>query len=155
MLYGARVTAAFDELRRRLAEISDLGRAASLLGWDQQTMMPPRGAAGRAEQLATLDRITHEKFTSPEIGRLLDELADFEQEHPADSFEASLIRVTRRDWEKARKVPTELHSEMTRASSLAHAVWVQRAQGERLRRVPAGAAQEPRAHPPLHRVLRR
>ena len=124
MLYGARVTAAFDELRRRLAEVSDLGRAASILGWDQQTMMPPRGAAGRAEELATLDRVTHEKFTSPEIGRLLDELADFEQEHPAESFEASLIRVTRRDWNKACKVPTELHSERTRASSLAHAVWV-------------------------------
>jgi len=118
------VTAAFDELRRRLAEISDLGRAASILGWDQQTMMPPRGAAGRAEELATLDRVTHEKFTSPEIGRLLDELADFEQSHPEKSFEASLVRVTRRDWNKARKVPVELHSERRVRRSLAHAVWV-------------------------------
>jgi carboxypeptidase Taq len=118
------VTAAFEELRRRLAEVSDLARASAILGWDQQTMMPPRGAAGRAEELATLGRVIHERFTSPEIGRLLDELADFEQQQPHDSFEASLIRVTRVDWEKARKVPADLRAEMSRASSLAHPVWV-------------------------------
>ncbi|HEY3921470.1 MAG TPA: carboxypeptidase M32 [Gaiellaceae bacterium] len=116
--------AAFDELRRRLGEVSDLSRASAILGWDQQTMMPPLGAAGRAEELATLGRVIHERFTSPEIGRLLDELAGFEQEHPYDSFEASLIRVTRRDWEKARKVPADLRAEMSRAASLGHPVWV-------------------------------
>jgi carboxypeptidase Taq len=118
------MNAAFEELRRRLAEVSDLARASAILGWDQQTMMPPRGAAGRAEELATLGRVIHERFTAPEIGRLLDELAGFEQEHPHDSFEASLVRVTRVDWEKARKVPAELRAEMSRASSLAHQVWV-------------------------------
>ncbi len=118
------MTAAFEELRRRLAEVSDLARASAILGWDQQTMMPPRGAAGRAEEMATLGRVIHERFTAPEIGRLLDELADFEQQQPHDSFEASLIRVTRIDWEKARKVPADLRAEMSRASSLAHLVWV-------------------------------
>jgi carboxypeptidase Taq len=119
------VRAAFDELRQRLAEISDLGKTAALLGWDQQTMMPPRGAEIRAEQLATVGRIAHEKFTSPEIGRLLDDLGDFEQQHDYDSFEASLIRVARRDWRKACKVPAELRAEMSRAASLAHPVWVE------------------------------
>jgi carboxypeptidase Taq len=118
------VSAAFDELRRRLAEVTDLSHASAILGWDQQTMMPPRGAPGRAEELATLGRLIHERFTSPEIGRLLDELADFEQQHPYDSFEASLIRVTRVDWEKARKVPADLRAEMSRAAALAHPVWV-------------------------------
>ncbi len=118
------MSTAFEELRRRLAEIGDLSAAASLLAWDQQVMMPPRGAASRAEHLATLKQITHEKFISPEIGRLLEELAPFEEAHEYDSFEASLIRVTRRDWEKARKVPSELRAEMSRAASLALPVWV-------------------------------
>ena len=77
--------------------------------------MPPGGGSVRAEQLATLDRISHETFTSTEIGRLLDELAPFEEAQPYDSDEASLIRVTRRDWEKARRVPAELRAEMSRA----------------------------------------
>jgi carboxypeptidase Taq len=115
----------FAELQERLAEIADLGKAATILGWDQQVMMPPRGAAIRAEQLATIGRIAHQKFTSPEIGRLLDDLAAYEEQHDYDSFEASLIRVTRRDWEKARKVPSDLRAEITRASSLAIPVWVE------------------------------
>ena len=82
-------------------------------------MMPPRGAAVRAEQLATLSRITHQKFTAPEIGRLLDELAGFEQEHEHDSFEASLDPGRAPRLEKACKVPSELRAEMSRAGSLA------------------------------------
>ena len=117
------MTAAFEHLRTRLAEVSDLSKAAAILKWDQQTMMPPRGAAVRAEQLATIGRIAHERFTDPEVGRLLDGLASFEEEHDHDSFEASLIRVARRDWEKERKVPSELRAAMTRSSALAFPVW--------------------------------
>ena len=118
------VSAKFDELRGRLAEINDLGRAASILAWDQETMMPPRGAGVRAEQLATLSRITHQKFTAPEVGKLLDDLAGFEQEHEPDSFEASLVRVVRRDWHKACKVPSDLRAEMTRAGSHGLQGWI-------------------------------
>ena len=119
------MSAAFDDLRSRLAEITDLGRAAAILAWDQQVMMPPRGAAVRAEQLATLGRVTHQKFTDPEIGRLLDQLEPFEREHEYDSIEASLVRVVRNDWEKARKVPSELRAEMSRSASLAIPIWVE------------------------------
>jgi carboxypeptidase Taq len=115
----------FEELRARLAEISDLGKAAAMLAWDQQTLMPPRGAPARAEQLATLGRVIHEKFISDDTGRLLDDLADVEEQHERESFEASLIRVTRRDWEKARRVPVDLRAEMSRSAALALPVWVQ------------------------------
>ncbi len=119
------MSGAFDELRARLAEITDLAKAAEILRWDEQVMMPTRGAPARAEQLATLNRVTHELFTSPEIGRLLDELASFEEEHEYDSFEASLVRVARRDWEKERKVPSELRAAMSRAATLGYPVWVE------------------------------
>jgi carboxypeptidase Taq len=119
------VTAAFDELRTTLAEITDLAQAGAILHWDQQTMMPPRGAAVRAEQLATLGRIAHDRFTDPQVGRLLDQLTGFEEQHEFDSFEASLIRVTRRDWEKACKVPSDLRAEISRASTLGFPVWVE------------------------------
>ena len=116
--------AAYAELKERLAEIADLDGAASLLGWDQQVKMPPGGAGVRAEQLATLGRLSHEALTSDEIGRLLDTLAPFAGEQPYDSDEASLIRIVRRDWEKARRVPAELRAEIARAGSLAMPVWV-------------------------------
>ena len=107
----------FIELKRRLSEIHDLGKAGALLSWDQVVMMPPGGAAARAEQMATLDTIAHERFISPEIGRLLDRLHTYEQDLPYESDDASLIRVTRVDYEKARKVPTALSAEMTRVAT--------------------------------------
>src|SRR5581483_11211996 len=79
----------------------------------------------RAESLATLGRIIHESFVSDEVGALLERLRPFEESHPYDSDEASLIRVTRRDWEKARRVPTELRVEMTRAAAQGHHAWVE------------------------------
>src|SRR4051794_8757463 len=91
------------ELKERLAEVWDIGKAAAILAWDQQTKMPAGGAPGRAEQLATLGRISHDKFTDPAVGRLLDDLQGFEESQPYDSVEASLLRVTRHDWEKGRR----------------------------------------------------
>ena len=113
----------FDDLKSRLAEIHDLRRAQEILFWDQTVMMPPGGGAVRGAQVTTLDRIAHEKFISDEIGTLLEELAGYEQELDYDSDDASLIRTTRRDWEKAHRVPAELAAEMTGAAADAHDVW--------------------------------
>ena len=112
-------------LRERLAEISDLGRAAGVLGWEQRVSMPPLGTESRAESLATLGRVIHDRFTDPEVGHLLDRLAPLEESLPYDSDDASLIRVTRRDWEKACRVPTELRVAMTRAAARGHHAWVE------------------------------
>jgi carboxypeptidase Taq len=119
------VATALDELRRRLAEVSDVSRAAGVLGWDQRVTMPPLGTEARAEQLATLGRIAHERFTDDEVGRLLDAAAPLVDSLPYDSDDASLVRVTRRDWEKARRVPTELREEMTREAARGHHAWVE------------------------------
>src|SRR5271168_3765216 len=89
------------ELKTRLAEIDDLSRASSVLGWDQMTYMPPGGAEARGRQLATLGRLAHEKFTDAAIGKLLDDLKSFEESAAYDSDDAALIRVTRREYERA------------------------------------------------------
>ena len=110
-----------DRLKELLAEVDDLRKAATLLFWDQRVMMPAGGAEARAEASATVGRLAHEKFVSKEIGALLDELD--EDDFDYESFEASLIRVTRRDYEKAVRVPPELTGEMRRSSALALAAW--------------------------------
>jgi len=119
------VDADLTALRERLAEISDLSRTFGVLLWDQKVTMPPGGHPARAEALATLGRITHEKFVDAEVGRLLERLRSLEESLDHDSDDASLIRVTRRDWEKQRKVPTELRTEMVRAAALGNQVWIE------------------------------
>jgi carboxypeptidase Taq len=113
------------ELKRRLAEIVDVRRAERLLSWDQHVVMPPGGANARAEQLATLGRISHDLFVSDDIGRLLERLRPFGEQPPHDSDDAALVRVTRRDWEKARRVPSELRAEITRQAALAYETWTE------------------------------
>ncbi len=113
----------YEALAAELAAIHDLSKVVSLLSWDQAVMMPAHGAQVRAEQLATVGRIAHERFISPAIGRLLDDLASYEASLPYESDEASLIRTTRIDYEKARRVPAELRAEMSRVSSLARDAW--------------------------------
>ena len=113
------------DLRERLAEISDLGRSLGVLAWDQKVTMPPLGAPARAEAMATLGRIAHEKLVDDEIGRLLERLRPYEESLEYDSDDASLIRVTRLDWEKQRRVPTELRAEMIRAGALGNQVWIE------------------------------
>jgi len=117
------MSTAMHELRERLGEVSDLEQAAGTLQWDQQTMMPRAGAAARAEQLATLETVVHERATSSELGTLLDRAAEESAGEPPDSDAASLVRVARRDYDKARRVPGELKAEMARAGSLGQEAW--------------------------------
>ena len=112
-----------NELRVHLAELSDLHHTNQLLNWDQQTMMPPRGAAARAESLATLGRISHDMFVSAQTGRLLDAAASALDAADPDSDDSRLVEVTRRRYEKARRVPGELSADIARAASLGQEAW--------------------------------
>ena len=117
--------AKFEELKTRLLEVNDISSAAGLLYWDQSTYMPPGGAAARGRQMATLGRLAHEKFTDPAVGKLLDTLVPYEESLAYDSDAASLIRVTRRDYERAIKIPSEFQAEVTSHTSESYQVWTE------------------------------
>src|SRR3954447_14846780 len=108
---------ALEQLKERLAEVTDLGKIARLLSWDQQTMMPPAGTAHRADQFATLLRVMHERFTDAAGGSILEELRPFEDPLHPHSDDATLIALVRRDYEKPVNVPASLRAEMARASA--------------------------------------
>jgi carboxypeptidase Taq len=114
----------FEQLRERMAELADLRNVSQLLDWDQQTMMPPRGALGRAEATATIQRISHDMFVSDDTGRLIEAAADRLNGTQPDSDEAALIRVVRRRWEKARRVPGQLAADLARAASVGQQAWI-------------------------------
>ncbi len=117
------MNAQLDELKRALAEVSDLSAANALLNWDLATYMPPGGAEARARQQATLGRLSHEKFTAPGIGKLLDSLRPYEESLPYDSDEASLIRVTRRHYERDTQVPAALVARIISHQAAMYQAW--------------------------------
>jgi carboxypeptidase Taq len=114
-----------DQLTAQMGKIADMQAAVALLGWDQQTYMPPGGAESRAMQLSTLTKTAHDWFISDEFGQLLEDLEAEASELDYDSYEASLLRVARRNYDQQRKLPSALVGELTRASSLGQAAWQQ------------------------------
>lgn len=111
-----------ESLKERLGTMSDLRAAAALLHWDQETYMPPSAVGLRSEQLATLSRLAHEMLTSEETGEMVSAL---EGNVEPDSDDEALARLTRREYEKATKLPSKLVSEISRATSLAQPAWVE------------------------------
>jgi carboxypeptidase Taq len=107
-------------LRDRLATIGDLRSAASVLAWDRQTYMPEGGVRGRAEQLATLSRVAHEMLVSPETGELLESAGGRE----LDSDDAALLRLARREHDRAVRLPARLVAETSRVTALAEQAWI-------------------------------
>ena len=112
-----------EELKQRLKEVEALGAVNAVLGWDQTTYMPPGGAPARGRQIAIVSRVTHEKLTDPEVGRLLDALEAEIDNLPADSDDAALIRVARRDFEKATRIPADFVSAINEHQAAAYQAW--------------------------------
>ncbi|MDR0598724.1 MAG: carboxypeptidase M32 [Treponema sp.] len=133
--------AALERLRALDRERMYLSQAAAILQWDQETYLPPEGVEDRAEQLALLEGLAHEKLTDPQVGRLLDELDPAAAEDPAgsaaglkaadgtfpaaDGFPAGdFLRVLRRDYDRAVKLPADFVRDRARAEGLSQAAWV-------------------------------
>ncbi len=108
------------DLRQRLAEAYDLEAAGSVLGWDEATYMPQGGAAARGRQSALLRRLAHERLVDPAVGTLLDRLETVALA-PDD---AGLIRVVRRDYEKAIKVPAAFVARANAHASTSYNAWI-------------------------------
>ena len=85
--------------------------------------MPRCGATARARQGAIVRRLAHEKSVAPELGKLLDELEPYAASLPYDSDEASLLRVARRDFEKAIKVPSDYVARASAFGAAAYDAW--------------------------------
>lgn len=115
----------YEELKLHLAEINDIESAVAVLNWDQLTYMPAGGASARGRQMSTLAKLAHEKFINPSIGKLLDELVPYEESLAYESDEASLIRVTRLEYERATKVPPEFLAEINMHIAEAYQVWTE------------------------------
>ncbi len=107
----------------RMTDIHNLEQAGAVLNWDQRTYMPPKGSEARSKQLATLAKLQHEMFVARETGDLL-AVAEAEAGRFApDSDERATLRVTRRGFDKATKVPTALVVALAETTARAQDIW--------------------------------
>lgn len=115
---------AYSELIAELRSLGLLRSCQSLLGWDEQTYMPPQGAELRADQLALLAGMAHQKATQPRIGDLLAQLGDDSALGGSHSAPAALVREARREYDRATKLPQSLVEELSRTATLSQQAWI-------------------------------
>ncbi|MFW5748882.1 MAG: carboxypeptidase M32 [Chloroflexota bacterium] len=113
----------FAKLSDYLADLHNLNMTQHMLFWDQNVMMPSGGSDARAAQLATLQRVRHERLTSERTMQLIEAAeAEVDMRDP-DSDAARLIAVARADYEHARALPADFVAEYARVTSGAFEVW--------------------------------
>jgi len=115
----------YRQLIDNLRQIATLSSVTALLQWDEETQMPPKGAELRATQISMLARMVHERFTSPEIGKMLGEVEASGLVRDPESDPAVNAREVRRSYDRATKIPASLVEEQTRTAVLAHQAWVE------------------------------
>ena len=115
--------AAYDEFLRRAREEALLDSCQALLGWDELTYMPPGGVAARANQLAYLAGLHHEKATDPRIGELLAAVEGSDLASEPLSAAAVNVREIHRIYNRLVRLPRALVEELARIAPLAQQQW--------------------------------
>lgn len=111
---------AWSSFVERVNEMEDISSVVRLAHWDQEVMMPPSGGPARARALATMQGLAHSKLTDPEFGSLLDELAGDDSLKP---HQAASVRIAKRDYDRATKVPEALVREIAELEATAYQTW--------------------------------
>ncbi len=117
-----------DKLRKELKIIADLRGASALLQWDQETYMPDGGGTSRADQIALLDTLGHERLVGPAVSGPLGELIDLDSgvmKNDLEPVTSQLVKEIWRDYHRAAALPKEFVEEYSQATSMAQQVWAQ------------------------------
>ncbi len=115
---------AFEQLCGFTRETAVLESVQGVLEWDERTYMPVDAGEYRAEQLAYLSRLIHERRIDSRLGGWLDELETGPLAADPHSDAGTTLRQLRRDFDKRRRLPVRLVEELTRACVLGQQVWV-------------------------------
>ncbi len=115
----------YKNLLQVAAPLFDLCSTIDLLEWDQQTYMPPGGAQGRAQQIATLSRMAHELFTSDRFAAALAQAESEVASLDPDSDEVRVVKRMRRDLNKSSRIPADWVEESETAFRISFNAWVE------------------------------
>lgn len=102
-----------------------LASVESLLGWDEQTMLPRAGGPHRADQATAMAAIVHGLRTDPAQAERLVALADSSLATAGTPLERTTIRLLKHDADKQARLPVRLVEELARAAVEAQQAWVE------------------------------
>jgi carboxypeptidase Taq len=109
----------YDDLIAYQKDTQALAEVMGRLGWDQETMMPRGAADQRSEEMAAMESVLHARRTDPRVG---DWLAGAEA---SDDVARANLRLIRREYDRATKVPADLAKALAKATSRAQGIWAE------------------------------
>ncbi|MBU1941726.1 MAG: carboxypeptidase M32 [Candidatus Thermoplasmatota archaeon] len=112
-----------DFIYREQQELAVYGGIGALLGWDQMTYMPPAGAKDRANQVALISRLSHEKIISEEFYNRAYDLCNSSTFNTLEDRDQIVVKKLFSDLEKARKIPSWFVEKSAKVTTLAYAAW--------------------------------
>ena len=112
-----------DFIYKQQKELSTLGGIGALLGWDQMTYMPPKGAMERSEQSALISKLSHEKVISDNFWNHVQTLSNPDIFSNISDKDKAVVKRLEKDLEKARKIPSDFVERMSKTTTLAYQSW--------------------------------
>ena len=110
----------YTTLQKTFFRLSQLEHAVSILGWDQQVMMPPKSNEGRGQAMAELEVLWTEIIQAPE---LTDAFASAGEDKELESWQRANLREMRETWKKANAIPKELVEAKALATNECEHAW--------------------------------
>ncbi len=112
----------YEHYKTRMQKIADLRNASALMQWDQETYLPPKGAALRGQQISTLSELSHQLFVEEELGSLLNELAGKDDLDPGQKRN---VERTLEDYNKSKKYTSEFVRALSDQVNRSFHAWIE------------------------------
>ena len=109
----------YKKLKKIFKEASLSSDIAGILHWDMSTMMPINSRGQRAEQLAYLSKLSHNKIASNEVADLI---SNSKNENLEKKDIVNLNEIER-EHKLASSVPSDLVEKISKASATCEGVW--------------------------------
>ena len=116
---NATATPAYAELTRVHTRLYRYSHLSSIVGWDRNAMMPPKGNEARAAAEAELSALIHRTRTDPRLRAWIEAA----EQEPLDDIARANLREIRRDWRDANALPESLVEAKTLAGARCEHAW--------------------------------
>jgi len=113
----------YDKLLEKAKGITTLQTITSIVSWDMETKMPPKGITLRSQQLAMLSQIEHKMSTDPEVGTLIEKIKKHPKYDALDTVQKRNVYLVKKTYDEQTKLPEKLVVETARQQAIAIDTW--------------------------------
>jgi len=117
------VVSDYNRLMEKAKELVILMSAESIVSWDMETKMPPKGINLRSQQLSLLSVIEHKMSTDPEIGALLQKIKRSPEYEKLDQMQKRNVYLIQKRYDEQTKLPEELVAAIAKQQALSIDTW--------------------------------